>query len=127
MTSEGTLLTKFNLRDGKASLRWVRLSVGENRLFWGDAKTRECKSNMALGGATALLHGAKGSAFYKMRQKKMLQQQWCFSLVFKERTLDFAADDPGTLLDWYLALAEFVPQSTEPLLDEQALRRAMLA
>ena len=31
---------------------------------------------------------------------------------------------PALLLDWYLALAEFIPHSTEPLLSEEELRKA---
>ena len=124
VVTEGTLLTKYNLRDGKASFRWVKLSLGDNKLSWGDPKTRECKSDVRLSDATALLHGAKGSAFYKMRQKKALLEAQCFSIVFKERTLDFAAESPALLLDWYLALAEFIPHSTEPLLSEEELRKA---
>ena len=125
--AEGTLLTKFNLRDGKASLRWVRLSVGDNRLTWGDAKSRDGKSEARLSDATALLHGAQGPAFYKMKQKKLvLQEALCFSIVFRERSLDFAADSPAVLLDWYLALAALIPQSSEPVLDEQALRTAIM-
>jgi hypothetical protein len=42
--------------------------------------------------------------------------------VSKERTIDFAADRPDVLMDWYLALASLIPQSKEPLLDESALR-----
>ena len=48
VVTEGTLLTKYNLRDGKASYRWVKLVLGENKLCWGDPKTRECKSEVRL-------------------------------------------------------------------------------
>ena len=54
--------------------------------------------------------------------------RWCcFSIVFKERTLDFAATTAAALLDWYLALASLIPQSQEVLLDEQTLRQRMEA
>ena len=34
---------------------------------WGDPKSKECKSEAKLYEATALLHGAKSSAFFKMQ------------------------------------------------------------
>jgi len=54
-------------------------------------------------------------------------QDWqCFSIVFKGRTLDFAATSAAQLLDWYLALASLLArQSAEPLLDEPSLRQRM--
>ena len=54
----------------------------------------------------------------KARGVKREQDWLCFSLVFKERTLDFAATNAQALLDWYLGLAQLIPHSTEPLLDE---------
>ena len=41
------------------------------------------------------------------------------------RTLDFAATSAAQVLDWYLALAALIPQSTEPLIDEPTLRQKM--
>ena len=46
----------------------------------------------------------------------------CFSIYSRERSLDLAAETADDLLDWYLALASLMPHSTEPLLDEAALR-----
>ena len=43
-------------------------------------------------------------------------------VVFKERTLDFAATTADQLIDWYLALAALIPASSEPLLNEAQLR-----
>ena len=40
----------------------------------------------------------------------------------KGRTLDLAAPNADTLLDWYLALASLLPASEEPLLSEDDLR-----
>ena len=37
---------------------------------WGDQKTKDCKSDMRLADATALLHGAKSSNFFKQRGTK---------------------------------------------------------
>ena len=77
---------------------------------------------MKLEDALALLHGAKSATFYKKARGVKREQDWlCFSLVFKERTLDFAATNAQALLDWYLGLAQLIPHSTEPLLDETTL------
>ena len=115
------VLAKFNQRDGKSSLRWVRLEP--IRILWGDAKTRKCESGLFLTEATSLQHGAKSANFYKKHAAAKRHEDWlCFSIVFKERTLDFAATSLEQLLDWYLAIASVVPQSTEPLLNESELR-----
>ena len=45
--------------------------------------------------------------------------------MIQGRTLDFAATSAAQLLDWYLALASLLPQSTEALLDEPTLRQRM--
>ena len=124
---EGGTLTKYNKADGRSKLRFVcvvRSPVGY-KICWGDQKTRECKSDAKLADATALLQGAKSSNFFKRQNAKTDQDWQCFSIVFKERTLDFAATTAEQILDWYLALASLIPQSTEPLLDEQALRQRM--
>ena len=96
----------------------------DTRIMWGDAKTRKAESVAVLGDALALQHGAQSSAFFKQsaRLAKKDHDWLCFSIVFKERTLDFAADSLELLLDWYLAIASLVPHSNEPLLDEAALR-----
>lgn len=116
------MLTKYNKRDGKHALRWVYVSPAADKILWGDQKTRECKSEAKLSDATALLHGAKGSAFFKQQGSRRDEDWQCFSIVFKERTLDFAATNGPILLDWYLALAAIIPKSTEKLLDEAELR-----
>ena len=67
-------------------------------------------------------HGAQSSAFFKQQGKKKDSDWQCFSIAFKERTLDFAADRPDVLLDWYLSLASLMPVSREPLLSELELR-----
>ncbi len=180
----GTLLMKYNQRDGKSGPRWVKLDASD-KVCWGDARTKETKSSIKLDDAIALMHGAKSSAFFKQQGAKKDQaraaprtiscvapegarllsiccplcsccrrprQDWlCFSIVFKGRgTLDFAATNADALLDWraafsplptlrapllppqvrapataahrYLALASKIKHSTEPLLDEAALR-----
>jgi len=117
----GMVLTKYNQRDGKSSMRWVKL-VGQ-KVMWGDAKSRSCASDLDLTRATALMHGAKGSAYYKDRGGKHHQDWQCFSVVTKERTLDLACETVEDLFNWYLALASLVPHSTEPLMDEAALRQ----
>ena len=89
---------------------------------WGDPKSKECKSEQRLQEATALLHGAKSSAFFKQQGSKRDMDSLCFSVVFKERTLDFAATTADQLIDWYLALAALIPASSEPLLNEAQLR-----
>lgn len=119
----GGALTKYNKADGKSKLRWV--VVRGEKICWGDTKSKDCKSEQKLGDATALLYGAKSSSFFKQKGSKSDQDWQCFSIVFKERTLDFAATSASQLLDWYLALASLVPQSTEPLLPEEELRRKM--
>ena len=63
-----------------------------------------------------------GSARRRRAGGRALSRDLCFSLVFKERTLDFAATNAQALLDWYLGLAQLIPHSTEPLLDEPTLR-----
>ena len=118
----GATLMKYNQRDGKSGPRWVKLTA-DNKVAWGDARTKETKSSMKLDDAIALLHGAKSSAFFKQQHAKKDQDWLCFSLVFKGRgTLDFAATNADSLLDWYLALASRLTTSTEALLDEPALR-----
>ena len=82
---------------------------------------------MELGEALALLHGAKSSAFYRQQGGvKTDPDQFCFSIVFKARTLDFAATSTDALLDWYLALASHIPLSSEPLLSESELRLRLM-
>lgn len=134
----GTCLTKYNVRDGKSSLRWVKLTSDAKRVTWGDAKTRKCDASkgLSLDEATALIHGAQSSAFFKQsaRSTKSIgeggkkDEDWkCLTLVFRERTLDLAADSAGSLLDWYLALASLMPNgSTEPLMSEDELRARIL-
>ena len=120
----GCALTKYNQRDGKSSQRWVKL-VG-SKVAWGDAKSRSCNSDLDLTSATALVHGAKGAAFYKAGKNaggSKTHQDWqCFSVVTKERTLDLACETVDELFDWYLALASLLQHSTEPLMDEAGLR-----
>eukprot|EP00316_Scyphosphaera_apsteinii_P019756 CAMPEP_0119336942 /NCGR_PEP_ID=MMETSP1333-20130426/92941_1 /TAXON_ID=418940 /ORGANISM="Scyphosphaera apsteinii, Strain RCC1455" /LENGTH=651 /DNA_ID=CAMNT_0007347879 /DNA_START=172 /DNA_END=2127 /DNA_ORIENTATION=- len=118
----GTTLMKYNQRDGKSGARWVRISGDQTKICWGDVKKKDTPSDMKLGEAVALLHGAKSSAFFKQQGAKKDQDWLCFSVVFKGRTLDFAATNAELLLDWYLALAQLIPKSTEPLLDETELR-----
>ena len=120
--SIGSCLTKYNVRDGKTSLRWVKLHG--NKVVWGDARSRKCDESkgQSLDDATALIHGASSSSFFRKGTKS--DDDWrCFSIVFKERTLDFAATNAEQLLDWYLALAALIPHSSEPLLDEEQLRQ----
>ena len=69
--------------------------------------------------------GAKSAAFFKQQGSKKDQDWQCFSIVFKERTLDFAATNVEQVLDWYLALASLLPQSTEPLLSEDELTKKL--
>jgi hypothetical protein len=123
----GGTLTKYNKADGKSKLRWVYVgrSPQGDKIFWGDQKTRECKSDARLSDATALMHGAKSQNFFKQQGSKKDQDWQCFSIVFKERTLDFAATNVEQLLDWYLALAALIPHSTEPLHDEPTLRKRL--
>ncbi|KAL1524027.1 hypothetical protein AB1Y20_018941 [Prymnesium parvum] len=116
----GATLMKYNLRDGKSAPRWVK--VWGDKICWGDVRTKDCKSELKLPEATAILHGAKSAAFFKQQGAKKDQDWLCFSVVFKSRTLDFAATNVQSLLDWYLALAHLVPNSSEPLLDESQLR-----
>ena len=127
MIRAGGPLTKYNKADGKSKLRWVYVgrSPQGDQIFWGDQKTRECKSSAKLHDATALMHGAKSQNFFKQQGSKRDQDWQCFSIVFKERTLDFAATNVEQLLDWYLALATLVPQSSEPLLSEPELRKRL--
>ena len=51
--SIGSCLTKYNVRDGKTSLRWVKLHG--NKVVWGDARSRKCDESkgQSLGHATA--------------------------------------------------------------------------
>lgn len=161
----GGTLTKYNKRDGKSAMRWVLVTLDKmgaaDLIRWGDPKTKECKSEAKLQEATAILHGAKSSAFFRMQgagrsarrgictslspssdptplapHRRALapastsfagtkkDRDWlCFSVVFRERTLDFAAASAEALLDWYLALAALIPHSSEPVLDERALRQ----
>jgi len=118
----GTTFMKYNQRDGKSGARWVKVSADQTKICWGDVRNKETRSDMKLGDAVALLHGAKSSAFFKQQGAKKDQDWLCFSVVFKGRTLDFAATNAEALLDWYLALAGLIPNSSEPLLDEAALR-----
>jgi len=116
----GSVLTKYNNRDGKSSQRWV--VVKEHRLFWGDAVKKKAESSVELHDAISIQHGAQSPAFFKNKDFRKDLDWQCFSVVSKERTIDFAADRPDVLMDWYLALASLIPQSKEPLLDESALR-----
>ena len=69
---------------------------------------------------------AKSSSFFKAAKGSKSDQDWaCFSIVFKGRTVDFAATSAAQLLDWYLALAYLLPHSTEALLEEPTLRTNM--
>ena len=122
----GSTLVKYNNSDGKSTPRWVCVTLDKfgaaELIRWGDSRTQDCKSEKRLTEATALLHGAKSSTFFKQKGVKADQDWQCFSLVFKDRTLDFAAANVGLLLDWYLALGALLPHSTEQILDEEQLR-----
>lgn len=122
----GSTLIKYNNSDGKSTPRWVCVTLDKfgaaELIRWGDTRTQDCKSEKRLTEATALLHGAKSSTFFKQKGVKADQDWQCFSLVFKDRTLDFAAATVGLLLDWYLALGALLPHSTEQILDEEQLR-----
>ena len=93
----GCVLTKYNQSDGKHSKRWVKLV--STKVMWGDAKSRSCNSDLDASKATALVHGAKGSAFYKARGGKIHEDWQCFSVVTKERTLDLACETLDDLFD----------------------------
>jgi len=128
----GGTLTKYNKSDGKSKLRYVCVvrSHAGDKICWADKQADVGQHLLGrhqakLGEATALMHGAKSSNFYKQQGSKQDEDWACFSIVFKERTLDFAATSAASLLDWYLALAALIPQSTEPLLDEPTLRQRM--
>ena len=90
--------------------------------MWGDAKSRTCGSELELSSASALVHGAKGVAYYQAGATKAHADWQCFSVVTKERTLDLACESVEQLFDWYLALATAMPHSTEPLMDADGLR-----
>ena len=122
---QSSTLTKYNKRDGVSKLRWVYVNTVDKKIHWGDEKTRKCTSDQKLSEATGLIHGAKSAAFFKQQGSKKDQDWQCFSIVFKDRTLDFAATSVEGVLDWYLALAELIPHSSEPLHDEKALRARM--
>ena len=67
-----------------------------------------------------LIHGASSSSFFRKGIKS--DDDWrCFS-IFKERTLDLAADSAGVLVDWYLALASLIAVDRAAL-DEEQLRQ----
>ena len=146
----GSLLTKYNQRDGRSSLRWVSI-VGDTRIMGARAVSQAgigaiprrghlLASRCAIVG---LLQAPRRCTVAKVHQSFRLastsfasgggapplvtntkqHEDWqCFSIVFKERTLDFAADRPDVLLDWYLAIAYLMPHSQEKLLDEAGLR-----
>ena len=56
----GGTLMKYNQRDGKSAPRWVK--IWGDKICWGDVRTKECKSQLLLPEATAILHGAKCAA-----------------------------------------------------------------
>lgn len=121
LVEAGATLMKYNQRDGKSGPRWVKITP-DDKIWWGDARTKDCKSSMKLEDAIALLHGAKSSAFFKQQGAKKDHDYFCFSVVFEKRSLDFAATSAQALVDWYLALAALVPRSSEPLMEEDELR-----
>lgn len=128
VATSGASLIKYNQRDGSSEQRWVLVtrnqlsqSVAAWSLAWGDAKKRTTTSELKLGEAKQLTHGAKSATFFKMRAAKKDPDWLCFSIVSKERTLDFAAPDIPSVLDWYLAIGSLMPHSTEPLLTEEEL------
>ena len=83
----------------------------------------QVQKRVALSEVVGLRHGASSESFFRQSGTKEDQDWLCFSVVFKGRgTLDFAATNADSLLDWYLALASKVRHSTEALLDEAALR-----
>ena len=106
-----------------------RRPIGFDQICWGEPNSRLAYKQLALSTATGLLHGARSAAFFKQGSAKEHDDWACFSLTFPHRTLDFAAPDAETLLDWYLALAsiESLRKATlpEPLLDEAALRKRL--
>ena len=115
----GMKLTKYNLKDGKSKVRWVRLedNARNAKVVWSDAKSRSGTSQLHLSSAMALVHGAKDFV-----HGAKLHQDWqCFSIVTNERTLDLACETVSDLFDWYLALASLLPQSTEPQMSEATL------
>ena len=59
----GSVLTKYNQRDGKASTRWVMLR--DTRIMWGNERTKKVESVLDLNDAIALQHGASSASFLK--------------------------------------------------------------
>jgi hypothetical protein len=103
----GASLVKYNQKDGSSEQRWVVLQknqIGQSvttwSVCWGDAKKKTTSSELSLSSAKQLLHGAKSATFFKMRTAKKDPDWLCFSIVSKERTLDFAVPDMDALLDW---------------------------
>ena len=129
LVQRGAVLAKYNHRDGVAAPRWVYVSAAFDQICWGEPNSRLAYKQLALSTATGLLHGARSAAFFKQGSAKEHDDWACFSLTFPHRTLDFAAPDAETLLDWYLALASIESLRkaplAEPLLDEAALRKRL--
>ena len=136
----GTTLTLYGDAGRPAESCWVRLSQDQLRLCWGDGVSRATRKELRLRDARSLSHGADAAAFRRaaratggsfspshkaggQRRGRSPSPPWlCFSVVFKSRTLCFAADTPGMLFDWYLTLAALLPASSPPPLTEASLR-----
>ena len=144
----GTRLIKYNQRDGHAAPRWVALSADRRTIVWGDVRSGAAGAyaELKLSEVTSLSHGARcaqapfaspatsttmrlrsprrgrSAAFYKGEGAKGDPDCLCFTILTATRTLDLAAPRAEVLLDWYLTLAELIPHSAEPLLDEEHLR-----
>ena len=126
LVQRGAVLAEYNHRDGVAAPRWVYVSAGFDQICWGEPNSRLAYKQLALSTATGLLHGARSAAFFKQGSAKEHDDWACFSLTFPHRTLDFAAPDAESLLDWYLALASIESLRGAPeLLDEAALRKRL--
>mmetsp|Transcript_35856 Transcript_35856/g.57974 ORF Transcript_35856/g.57974 Transcript_35856/m.57974 type:complete len:308 (+) Transcript_35856:255-1178(+) len=97
----GAVLVKFAFSKSRRVRRWVVLAADEKTIRWGDPRTHKLSSSANLSEVQGLTHGASSKAF-KARNVDSDPDCLCFSLLFEQRTLDFACSDLNQLLIWYL-------------------------
>lgn len=108
----GVQVKKYDYAVSKVSRREISLSRDSENLIWtapGNQSTRSSK--VPVSSFVGILFGAKTRTFKNMiaqnRNFKQKVPEWhCFSIITKNRTLDFSCDDEDLLITVILAIQD---------------------
>lgn len=85
-------------------MRYVRVSDDGSKVLWGDEEGKKFSSHARISDITSFSHGAKSSVFFKQKAGLRVPEELCFSLIFKDRTLDLACRNPADVVAWAIGL-----------------------